>query len=128
MAIHSNNVLDCFDLTASHRSGIMAYNMTTNYSMTCKLQSNVVSSGIEWLALTICIPCMAHILKLGCGEFMSGLGVKGCSKSREAHECNHQFREYTSIGIGMSQRLHTEGNARINKVVAMRPGLANIFE
>jgi len=32
-----------------------------------------------------------------------------------------------SIDIEHSQRLHEEGNARINKVLAMRPGLAKII-
>jgi hypothetical protein len=33
-----------------------------------------------------------------------------------------------SIDIGKSQRLQKEGNAGINKVLAMRPGLAKIIE
>jgi len=96
--------------------------------MTCKLQSTLVSSRIEWLALRNHIPFMVHIIKLACGEFISGLGVKGRSQAWEAHERNHKFREYTSIGIGKSQRLRIEGNARINKVLAMGPGVPKILE
>jgi len=36
--------------------------------------------------------------------------------------------ENESVGIGKSQTLRIEGNARINKVLAMRPGLAKIIE
>jgi len=59
---------------------------------------------------------------------MSSLGVKGRTKSWEAHERDQQFCENESIDIGKSQRLRTQGNARINKVSAMRPGLAKIIE
>ena len=58
---------------------------------------------------------------------MSSLGGKGCTKSLEAHECDQQFGENESIDIGKSQRFRKEGNARINKVLAMRPGLAKII-
>jgi len=59
---------------------------------------------------------------------MSSLGVKGRTKSWEAHERDQQFGENESIDIGKSQRLRKEGNARINKMSAMRPGLAKIIE
>jgi len=71
---------------------------------------------------------MAHVIQLALGAFMSSLGVKGHTKTWEAHECNQQFGENESTDIGKSQRLRKEGNARINKVSAMRPGLAKIIE
>ena len=71
---------------------------------------------------------MAHVIQLPLGAFMSSLGVKGRTKSWEALERDQQFGENESIDIGKSQRLRKEGNARINKVSAMRPGLAKIIE
>jgi len=71
---------------------------------------------------------MAHIIQLALSAFMSSLGVKGRTKSWEAHERNQQFGENESIDVGKSERLRKEGNARINKVSAMRPGLAKIIE
>jgi len=71
---------------------------------------------------------MAHVIQLALGAFMSTLGVKGHAKSWEAHERDQQFEENESTDIGKSQRLRKEGNARINKVSAMRPGLAKIIE
>jgi len=71
---------------------------------------------------------MAHIIKLAVGAFMSSLSVKCHTKSWEAHERNQQSGENESIDIGKSQRLRKEGNTRINKVSAMKPGLAKIFE
>jgi len=71
---------------------------------------------------------MAHVIQLALGAFMSSLGVKGHTKSWEAHERNQQFGENESIDIGKSQRLRKEGNARINKVSAMRPGLPKIID
>jgi hypothetical protein len=59
---------------------------------------------------------------------MSSLGVKDRTKSWEAHERDQQFGENQRIDIGQSQRLRKEGNARINKVSAIRPGLAKIIE
>jgi len=96
--------------------------------MTPALQSTLEASGIEWPALRNHIPCMAHIRKLALGAFMSSLGVKGCTKFWEAHECDQQFGANKRVDIGKSQRLRKEGNARINKVSPMNPGLAKIIE
>jgi len=96
--------------------------------MTPELQTTLEASGIKWPALRDHIPCMAHVIQLALGAFMSSLGVKGRTKSWEAHEHDQQFGENESIDSGKSQRLRKEGNARINKVSAMRPGLAKIIE
>jgi len=96
--------------------------------MTRKLQSTLEASGIEWPALRNHIPCMAHVIWLALGAFMSSLGVKGRTKSLEAHERDQQFGENESIEVGKSQRLQKESNARINKVSAMKPGLGKIIE
>jgi len=66
---------------------------------------------------------MAHVIQLALGAFMSSLGVKGRSKSWEAHEHDQQFGMNGSIDIGRSQGLREEGNPRINMVSAMKPGL-----
>jgi len=96
--------------------------------MSHELQSTLEASGIEWPALRNHIPCMAHVIQLASGAFMSSLGVKGRTKSWETHERDQQFGENESTDIGKSQRLRKEGNARINKVSAMRPGLAKRIE
>jgi len=59
---------------------------------------------------------------------MSSLSVKGRTKSWQAHERDQQCGEDDSADIGKSQRLQTECNTRINKVSAMKPGLAKIIE
>jgi len=92
--------------------------------MTRELQSTHEAATIEWLALRNHIPCMASIIQLALGAFMSSLGVRGLTKSWEAHEHNQQFGENESMDIGKSQRLWKKGNTRSNKVSAMRPGLA----
>jgi len=40
-----------------------------------ELQSTLEASGIKLLALRNHIPCMAHIIQLGFGAFMSSLGA-----------------------------------------------------
>jgi hypothetical protein len=122
------DVLYCFELTDGRLLDIATENASSNYSMTRKLQSTLVASGIEWPALRNHMPCMVHIIQLGVGAFMTSLGVKGHTMSWEAHERDQQFGEIESIDIGKSQRLRKEGNARINKVPGMRPGLAKIIE
>jgi hypothetical protein len=122
------NVLDRFELTDGRLLGNTMDNASSNNSMRRELQSTLEASGIEWPALRNHIPCMAHVIQLTLGAFMSSLGVKGLTKSWEAHERDQQFGENESIDIGKSERLRKEGNARINKVSAMRPGLANIIE
>jgi len=121
-------VLDCFELTDGCLLGITTDNASSNYSMTRELQSTLEISGIEWPALRNHIPCIAHVIQLALGVFMSSLGVKDRTKSWEAQERDQQFGENESIDIGKSQRLRKEGNARINKVSAMRPGLGKIIE
>jgi hypothetical protein len=121
-------VLDCFELTDGRLLGITTDNASSNYSMTSELQSTLEASGIERPALRNHILCMMHIIQLALGAFMSRIGVKGRTKSWEAHERDQQFGENESIGIGKSQRLRKEGNSRINKASAMRLGLAKTLE
>jgi len=71
---------------------------------------------------------MAHVIQLAFSPFMSRLGVKGRTKSWEVHKRDQQFGENESVDIGKSQWLRKEGNARINTVSAMKPGLAKIIE
>jgi len=71
---------------------------------------------------------MAQVIQLALGAFMSSPGVKGGTKSWEAHEHEQQFGEDESINIGKSQSLRNEDNARFNNVSAMRLGLAKIIE
>jgi hypothetical protein len=67
-------------------------------------------------------------MQLALCAFMSSLGVKGHANSWEARERDQQFGETENIDIGKSQRIRKEGNARINKMLAMRPCLAKIIE
>jgi len=96
--------------------------------MTRELQSTLEASRIELPALRNHIPCMAHVIQLAVGAFTSSLGVNGRTKSWEAHERDQQFGANESMDTGKRQRLRKEGNARINKVSAIEPGLAKIIE
>jgi len=96
--------------------------------MTCDLRSTLEASGIEWPALRNHIPCMAQVKQPAVGAFMSSPGVKGRNQFWEALQRDQQFGENESIDIGKSQRLRKEGNPRMNKASAMKPGLANIIE
>jgi hypothetical protein len=71
---------------------------------------------------------MAHVIQFALGAFISSLGGNGRTESSDAHEGDQQFGEKESIDIEQSQNLRTEGNARINMVSALRPGLAKIIE
>jgi hypothetical protein len=128
LAVHFKDVLDHIKLTDGRLLGITTDNASSNYSMTHELQPTFEASGIEWPALRNHIPCMAYIIQLALGAVMSSLSVKDRTKSWEAHQRDQQFGENESIDIGKSQRVRKEGNARINKVSAMRPGLAKIIE
>jgi hypothetical protein len=98
------DVLDHFELTNGHLLGITTDSASSNYLMTRELQSTLEATGIEWPALRNHIPCMAHVIQLALGAFVSSLSVKGRTKSWEAHERNQQFGEHESIDIGKSQR------------------------
>jgi len=81
LAGHLKEVLHHFELTNGCLLGITTYKASSNYSMTCILQSTFEASGIEWPALRNHIPCMVHVIQLALGAFMSSLGVKGSTKS-----------------------------------------------
>jgi hypothetical protein len=121
-------VLDRFELTDGRVLAITTDNASSNYSMTRELQSTLEAFGMEWPALRNHIPCMAPVIQLALGALISSLGVKGGKKSLEAHERDQRFEGNENRDIGKSQRLRKEGNARINKVSAMRPGLAKRIE
>jgi hypothetical protein len=120
-------VLDRFELTNGRLLGITTDNASSNYSMSLDLQSTPEDSGIEWPALRNHIPCMAYLIQLALGAFMCSLGVKGRTKSWEAHERDQQFGENESIDVGKSQSIQKEGNARNNKVSAMKPDFVKII-
>jgi hypothetical protein len=122
------DVLDCFEFTDGPLLGITTDNASSNYLMTRELQFSPEASAIEWPALRNHLPCMAHVIQLALGAFMRCLSVKGRTKCWEAHERDQQFGKNENIDIGKSQRLRKEGNARINKMLAMRSGLAKIIE
>jgi len=66
--------------------------------------------------------CIAHIIQLALSVFMTNLGVKGHTKSWEAHEQDRQFGENESKNIWTSQRLGKEGNSGINQGVGYATG------
>jgi hypothetical protein len=79
-------VLDRSELTASNLLGITTENASSNYSMTRELQSSLEASGMERPALRNNIPCMAHVIPLALGAFLSSLGGKGRTKTWESDE------------------------------------------
>jgi len=128
LAGHLKEVRNHFELTDGRLLGITTENISWKYWIPRELQTTLAASVIEWPALRNYIPCVTHVIQLALGAFLSSLGVKCHTKSWEAHECDQQFGENESTDIRNSQRLQKEDNARINKVLAMRPGLAKIIE
>jgi len=82
--------------------------------MTHELQSTHEASGIDWAAMRNHIPCMAYVIQLTLGEFMSWLSVKGLTKSWEANERDEKFRENESTDIGKTPRPRKGTNDRIS--------------
>jgi hypothetical protein len=95
-------VLDHYELTDGRLLAISTDHATSNYPMTGELQSTLEHSGIEWPELRNHIPCMAHVIQLTLGAFMSSLGEKRRTKSWEAHELYPQFGENESTDVGKS--------------------------
>jgi hypothetical protein len=71
---------------------------------------------------------MARVFQLAVGTYTSSLGLEERTTSWEAPERNLQFGETELTDIGKSQGLQKDGDGRINKPSAMRPGLAKIIE
>jgi hypothetical protein len=121
-------VLERFEHTDSLLLGIITDNASPNYLMIRGLHSTLEASGIGWPALRNCIPCMAHVIKIALGAFRSITGVNGRCKTWETHEHDQQVGENGTTAFMKSRTLRKEGNARINNVLAMNPGLAKIIE
>ena len=98
--IHLKKVLDHFELTNGRLLGILTVNPSSTYLMTRYVQSALETSGMEWPAMRNHIPCMAHIIQLALGAFMSSFGVKGRTKSWESHECDQQCTENVCTAFG----------------------------
>ena len=96
--------------------------------MTWELQSTCQVSGIEWIATRNHIPCTVQVIQLALGAFISTVGLQGCTKAWEANEGDQLFGENQSTGIGKSQRLRKDGNARFNQMSVMRPCVAKVIE
>jgi len=78
-------MLDRSELTDGHLLGITAVAAFSHYSMTRELQSTLGASAIQWPFLRNHIPRMAHVIQLALGAVISSLGVKGGTKSWDAH-------------------------------------------
>jgi len=102
-------------------------NASSNYSMTRELQSTLEASGIEWPTLRNHIPCMAHPNTAGFRCIHEQSQCKRPHQVLRSPWARSAFWREWSIDIGNSQRLRKEGNARINKVFTIRPGLAKII-
>lgn len=125
-ARHLQEVLYRFELTHSRLLGITTDNSSSNHSTTQELQSTPAARGMEWPTLRNYIACMVYVIQHASGAFMNILGVEGPTESWKGHVDVQRFGKNESRDIWKSHRLGTEGNARINMVSAMRPGLAKI--
>jgi hypothetical protein len=79
-------MVEHFELTVGHLLGFTMDNASSNYLMSPELQYSLEASGIELPPLRNQIPCLAYVIQLTLGAFMSRRGVKGCTKSWEDHE------------------------------------------
>lgn len=73
-------------------------------------------------------PCVEHIVYLALCAFIRCLRVIGLQTSWEADDHDHQSGANVNIDIVESQNLRNEGNTRINKLSAIRPGMEKIVE
>jgi hypothetical protein len=103
--MHLNGILECFELTDGYIVGITRDKAASNYSMTQELQLTLDAFGTLWPAMINNIPCMAHVIQLALVGVMSSVGVKSCTKSCKAHECDQQVGENECTDVGKSQRL-----------------------
>jgi hypothetical protein len=75
LAVYFKVVLHHVQLPKGHLVGTTTDNASSNYLMIRELKSTLEDSGIVWPALRNHIPCMAHVIQLGIGAFMSSLGL-----------------------------------------------------
>jgi len=70
---------------------------------------------------------MLNVIQLALGVLMSSLGVEGHTRSCEWCERDQQDGGHECANIGMSKTVWEEGNARLNKLSAMRPSHAKLI-
>jgi len=98
------------------------------YLINQQLQSKLEACVMKCHEMVNHITCMAHVIQLVLGAFMSSLKVEGHTKCWEADERDQQIGENYCCDIGKSQRHRKEGNALINILCTMKPGFATIIE
>jgi hypothetical protein len=128
LAEHIKEVPDRIEHSAGQLLSIITDDTTSNYSMTWELQLTLETLAIECSELRNYIPCMANVIQLCLGVLMSNHGVKSCTKTWEAQECNKQFDENEGIPTTNIQKLRKFRKVQIYKVAARNPRLAKIIE
>jgi hypothetical protein len=96
---------DHVELADDQLLGITTDMASSNYTISCKVQSTNEASGIEWPVFSNYLPRMVHVIPLILGAFMYCPGVKGHTMSWEGHERNMQFGLNESTDFANSQRL-----------------------
>ena len=126
MMEHLRSVMRRFDLDGSRILGITTDNASSNYAMARKLQESLAIVGHEWDAARNHVPCMAHVIQLALGAFMSSLGVKGRAKSWAEHERDKQS-EQVSRDKGKA-KAQASKKSRIDRVDGLNAGFQKIIE
>ena len=120
LAAHVVEVLQRYSLDDGRLMGITTDNASANYTMCKALEDALGKLRVRhhWEAAKYHVPCMAHVIQLCLGAFMSALEVR----SRERHQ--------TAVDEGIE--LGGEGSeARTRKLrefCDMPPGFAKIIE
>jgi len=96
--------------------------------MSAKLPPFREALAIEWPAFSYHIPCMVYIIQLLFSAFLSILKVNDHTKTWDGNKHYKQFEENEGTDLGKRQRHRNKGNARVDKVSAMRSGLGKIIE
>jgi len=95
--------------------------------MTQELLSTLEATRIECPPLRHYMPGIMYVIQIALGGFVICLSVTDRTMSWEAHEHDQQFGENETTDIGKCQRLQKERNARMNKGLAMRPGVSKVI-
>jgi hypothetical protein len=104
LPIHLKEVFVHFELTDCRLLDITTDIVSTKYLMRRELQSILKSFGIKWPAKRNSIQCMAHVIQVALGVFMSGPSVKATPSIGEAQE-HQQPLKFPSETPGYSERL-----------------------
>ena len=115
-------VLKRYNIDNDRFLGMMSDNMSSNFTMSAGIERAMAIMGHQWSSANNHMPCMAHVIQLALGAFMSKLQIAG-RESYYQEEQRDQLVEVEGLGPGGRGKM-----SRIERFKLMPKGFKKTIE